>query len=644
VKKTQAFFLLLYGIASTLFASGRIDSALQSMVNLSDSNRIDSMVRISRLRSMAGDGKGGLAYAQWALQRAEEKNYTDLLPKARFYVAQGYDELGQLDSVIYHYKRCLEELKGSRVAFWNRYVYDNLGYIYRQLGNYEKALDTQLKGLKIFEREVDSIYLARYYTNIGYTYDRMKEYRKAIEWQNRCLAILPEGNDFIKFLSIGRKAIAYDDLEFYDSAHYYNQIALRYNETVGDSAGIGSVCSNIANTYIKQEQWEKALHYAQRACRMSLVGIDRGNKAISHINLGNVLRQLGRYQEAAKALKQGEKFARQWSGVKFQSEAYYRQYELYKTQGKYDSALHYYQQFKKLEDSLYGLEKIKQVNELSTRYETEKKEHQLEIQALNLEEQRLQLQVRRRQIIVLLLSVLLLIALGIYSYQRYKARKEAELQQRIIEEQERGLEAVFHAQEEERKRIAKDLHDGIGQQLSGVKMAFQKLSKRLQGVLPEREGEIRQLTKVISETADEVRSISHQMMPRALLELGLVEALEDMLSKSLAINNIRYDFEHHGIEQRLSEQKEVSLYRISQELINNIIKHSEATQVNVHLFKNKDKIILIIEDNGKGMGEVDSEGHGLMNIKSRLNTLNGEVNLEPSPFSGTLATIRIPAD
>ncbi len=108
------------------------------------------------------------------------------------------------------------------------------------------------------------------------------------------------------------------------------------------------------------------------------------------------------------------------------------------------------------------------------------------------------------------------------------------------------------------------------------------------------------------------------------------------------MSEISYEFEHFGIQERLKENVEISLYRVGQELVNNILKHSKATKVSVQLFKNQSKIIMVVEDNGKGIASNKSEGHGLLNMKSRINMLKGELNLEPSPNSGTLATIRIP--
>jgi signal transduction histidine kinase len=116
-----------------------------------------------------------------------------------------------------------------------------------------------------------------------------------------------------------------------------------------------------------------------------------------------------------------------------------------------------------------------------------------------------------------------------------------------------------------------------------------------------------------------------------------------LLENSLAYTKIEYSFEHFNIDERLPEKIEVTIYRIVQELINNIIKHSKATEVSVQLFNANNSIILIVEDNGVGFtSDKNKKGIGLLNISSRLDMVNGNVNFEPSPKSGTLITVKIP--
>jgi signal transduction histidine kinase len=212
----------------------------------------------------------------------------------------------------------------------------------------------------------------------------------------------------------------------------------------------------------------------------------------------------------------------------------------------------------------------------------------------------------------------------------------------MLQQKELYLKAIVETQEDERKRIAKDLHDGIGQTLSGIKLSLVNIVSHMPEAMEK--DKLSELSQVVDAACIDVRSISHQMMPRLLQEEGLIPSIADMLDKSFRLSKIQYNFEHFGMESRVKENIEISVYRICQELINNIIKHSEASQVNVQLFRNGKMLVLLVEDNGKGFmfDKQKSTGIGLMNISSRVETVHGEFNLEPSPHSGTLATIRIP--
>ncbi len=211
----------------------------------------------------------------------------------------------------------------------------------------------------------------------------------------------------------------------------------------------------------------------------------------------------------------------------------------------------------------------------------------------------------------------------------------------MVREKEAGLKAVFTATEEERQRIAKDLHDGIGQQLSGIKLSLGKQANTLGSEAKEA---LSPILHVVDQTAHDVRNLSHQMMPKSIQELGLVPAIDDMLHKSLGLSDLEYAFEHFNVEsKRYDARLEIGLYRVCQELVNNIIKHSGAKAVTVQLFENKNSPILIVEDNGRGFDlDHQKSGIGLTNIQSRINTFDGEVNWEPSPGSGTVATVKVP--
>lgn len=634
--------VILFCLTIQFGYSQTLEESLELVANLSDSTQSDSLIKLSRLSAIEDRGDVGLRQSRWALTMSQKRGFKDLIPKARFYVARNYNQINQTDSAIFHYQKGLKEAENTKSEGWRIFFITALANNFRQKGDFKNSIDIQLNALKDFQNELDSFFIAKLHTEIGYTYDRMKEFNVAIEYHRKALQYLDTNSaSYINFI-YGRIAIANDELVQYDSAHYYNQKVLRYCVENGDSSEIGPTCSNIGNTYLKQEKWIKSRIYLERAKRLNLIHGDDGNKAITFINLGTVYTNLGHYTEAEVALDKGVSFSKSWNNSKFLSEAYFFKSKLFSNIERHDSALFYFKQYKVIEDSLYNLDKLNQIKEINAKYETEKKEQQIEIQNVSLAKKESQLVAKQRTIFALIVLSILIIVISFAIYKRYKAQKNAEVQKRIIEEQEKGLQAVFIAQEDERKRISKDLHDGIGQQLSGLKMAIQTASSRLTNQTVEEKTEFEKLAKIASDSADEVRLISHQMMPRALTELGLVEAISDMLDKSLGLSDIEYEFEHFRIEKRLEEKIEISLYRITQELINNIIKHSLAQKVNIQLFKNQGKIILVVEDDGKGMKPSNSDGHGLLNMRNRINTLHGEMNLEPSPTSGTLATIRIP--
>ena len=151
------------------------------------------------------------------------------------------------------------------------------------------------------------------------------------------------------------------------------------------------------------------------------------------------------------------------------------------------------------------------------------------------------------------------------------------------------------------------------------------------------------IIKNLGEAAQEIRQISHQMMPRSLEEVGLVPSLEDLFSKTFTQTSIKCSFEYNNVEQRYPKDVEISLYRIVQELLNNIIKHSHANNVAVQLYTINKKLIMTVEDDGIGFDvKVKSSGHGLLNIKSRIETLNGNFECESVENTQTVITLSVP--
>jgi len=206
-----------------------------------------------------------------------------------------------------------------------------------------------------------------------------------------------------------------------------------------------------------------------------------------------------------------------------------------------------------------------------------------------------------------------------------------------------ALNSMLEGQEMERKRLAREIHDGIGPLLSTLKI---KLAN-LEGDIGEKSEEIKvkfvNSYDLIDEAADDLRSISHNLLPKVLLDFGLIEALEALSDKIQTTKNVEITFIYTGTLQRFDQVLELGIYRVCQELINNTLKHAKAQKITLQLIKLEDMLHLIYEDDGLGFDPSDYPlGLGIMNIENRVNALGGDVNIDSLPGKGMTTTIEVP--
>jgi len=207
-----------------------------------------------------------------------------------------------------------------------------------------------------------------------------------------------------------------------------------------------------------------------------------------------------------------------------------------------------------------------------------------------------------------------------------------------IEHQLMATEAVLKGEEQERVRVARDLHDGMGGLLSGIKFSFQNM-KGAMNIPPENESAYNKGMSMIDVSIEEIRRIAHNMMPETLVKFGLDTAMKDFCSNIEQKGTVKIIYQSIGMERfKIDQSKAVSLYRIVQELVYNSLKHSQANSVIVQLIKNEDGLSITVEDDGIGF-EVNSlsnnRGIGWSNIYSRLNLLKGKLDIQSHPGKGT---------
>jgi signal transduction histidine kinase len=214
-----------------------------------------------------------------------------------------------------------------------------------------------------------------------------------------------------------------------------------------------------------------------------------------------------------------------------------------------------------------------------------------------------------------------------------------------MKQQQLATRAVLEAEEKERQRIAKDLHDSIGQMMSAAKMNLSAFESEIKFEDKEQQLAFEKIIQLVDESCREVRNVSHNMMPNALLKNSLASAIREFIDK-LDQKSLQVHLYTEGLEDRLDSNLETVFYRVIQECVNNVIKHSAATTLDISLIKDKDGITATIEDNGAGFNTSDHEkfnGMGLKNIITRIEYLKGTVEFDSTPGKGTLVALYVPA-
>jgi two-component system, NarL family, sensor kinase len=321
----------------------------------------------------------------------------------------------------------------------------------------------------------------------------------------------------------------------------------------------------------------------------------------------------------------------------------------YSRTGDYHKAFEYQTRYYSLKDSIFDLDKTRLISELTLKYEKEQDQAQiLALEKDNLQKDlRLRKRTSQRNIFSFTGIIVITLILFFLLYFRQKAIKDriiAEQRIRQLEEEKKLMAAksLVEGQEEERKRIAFELHDGLGVLLSATKLQFTSIRDTSPGNIPL----IERATQLLEQASGDVRKISHNMMPGLLTKLGLFDALEDLFDNLKDNENLVVQCDIPEDLERLPENKEIMLYRIIQEMVNNTLKHAEAGNIRLQIRKSENNLYLQYSDDGKGfdyLQKLESQSIGLISIQSRVDFLNGRLTVDTGPGNGTRYNLQIPA-
>jgi two-component system NarL family sensor kinase len=520
-----------------------------------------------------------------------------------------------------------------------------LGITYYLNGNRQLALQFFNKAVKQYESHNNKNGAAGIYLDVSNLLRRQRDYELAVSYLNNAIDLYNSNSDLNgvanSYNTLGQ---VYEAREKTDSALAWYQKALELYESNKNDLGVSYSLNYIAGVYINRREYDKALESLNKSLNLRLHLNDNEALCQSYTSLGECYEGRGDYALSLYYFKMSIDLAKSAGLLDVLQYNYEQAANIYQQTGSYKEALEYYSLFQSLKDSIYNNSRSQQIEEMKAKYENDKREQKL---ALAKNENALKdLELRRKNILLSIGVGLIIITVlvSLLLYNRYKWKKEAEISASQMQHQELTAKAVIDTEERERRRIASDLHDGIGQMLSAAKMNMSALNNEIHFTKNEQKHFFDRTQDIIDECCREVRTMSHQMMPNVLLKNGLASAVREFVNK-VDSSRLKVNLQTHGLSERLDDTVETVLYRVIQECVNNVIKHSNADHLDIQIISDHKEISVTVEDNGKGFDLKNIEngdGIGLRNIRTRVEYLKGGVHIDSRPGRGTLVHVEIP--
>ena len=402
------------------------------------------------------------------------------------------------------------------------------------------------------------------------------------------------------------------------------------------------------------KDYQQALIDADACVVESVANSNRLDQAKCLISRGKVHFVLEQYEAALVDLRNSHLVLKRFPYSTGRLEIYRLMAQSYEQLFLPDLAYEYIAKYSALQDSILSERRVIAVSNLTYKYESREKATAIKLLEKDKELVQKSNDQQRRALIVLGISFLGLL-LGIYYIVKFYSDKIKN--SRIIESQNQhinqqkikvledelqinSMQSMIAGQEVERERIAKDLHDSLGGLLSTIKLQVERIRLGKGGA--ERSPEVTKATDLLDIAVSEVRTISQDLQPGALKRLGLVPAINDLVNRYQSNSGPEISFQHYGIQAVLDQNLALSIFRIVQEILNNAIKHAEATEIFVQLNQEADSLVILVEDDGKGFDpDKKYKSMGLENIRSRVNYLRGSLEIDSREGIGTSFIIHI---
>lgn len=505
------------------------------------------------------------------------------------------------------------------------------------IGEKDSALHYYYKAAQIFEEDRNQTGMADAYNNIGRFY-RKTEFEKSMDFYGKALAIYTQLQHAEGIATIlNESGVAFEYKGMYDSAINRYQASLDIQTERKDTLGISYSLEFLSGAYALKKEMNKALDYNLQALDLRKKISDSFALCLNYNSLAEIYFKMKNYDKAIEHFLRSNDIALRMNYVDILPFNFKLIYQSYQAKQEYDKAIEYVQLYDLYKDSVFNISRNKQIEELSIQYETQKNKSLIQEQEFAIE----------RKNYMLGGAATLLAAGGFIAslyYRRNRLKQQNEIQKVIMLQQEQAAKAIIEAEEEERQRIARDLHDGVGQMMSAVRMNLSVLEDRTLFRSKQQKDDFERIVGLVDDSCKELRTVSHNMMPNSLIKNSLSTAIRNFIDK-LDKNALNVQLYTEGLDQRVDMSIESVFYRVIQECVNNVIKHAKSDKLDISIIREQNIISATIEDNGVGFDAKDIsnfEGIGLKNIITRVQYLHGTVEFDSAPGQGTVIVIHIP--
>lgn len=617
-----------------------------------DSLRIEAMYEY--MKATLNDNTSGFEpYLKEMVRLSKKTAFKWGLSTAYILSLSYYKNIGSYETALRYGDSAAAILSGdtaSNLILNKGHLHNNRGNLYYSIGDYRKALDDYFQAERILKNQRFKT-IASVYSSIANCFTALSNDQKAMEFSDRAVESARQFDDpRLLATCLMNKATMLMNIGRYASADSILKIVWPVVQQLRNTKSLFSYYLNkgdVAAYYQKDSLM--ALKYYKQSYAYASENQDVSQIAKALVSLAQLKTDL-KQADGIAYIDSLYRLADENGMRGSKADALELYAEWYAKRGDYKKAYTYDLEQKALSDSLNSEESRQKISMLEVRFRIENKEQ--EIVRLKTQDTINRLSIRQKSTLnyILIGGALGLLAILGLLYRNYRHRQKLQ-QQRIAElETERQLtatEAVLKGEEQERTRLAKDLHDGLGGMLSGMKHAFQTMKENLI-MTPENQLAFERSMDMLDSSIKEMRRVAHNMMPESLVKFGLDTALRDFCNSIQLSGALHLVYQSIGMEQAPVEQTTaVTVYRIVQELIHNILKHAAASNALVQVSYAETGLSVTVEDDGKGVDTgqlLHSGGMGWRNIQNRVDFLKGKLDVQSQPGSGMSVFIEIPPE